>query len=102
MIDGLYRNFLKKLLLKDMNDNIFIKFMKNYCKEINNKRNRIFPRESLIPFTKWYVKKYHKRYDYSKIYDAIENDTIDKLNKNLKTIAVKFITLLKKENKENT
>ena len=55
-----------------------------------NKENRTFPRESMIPFSKWYVKKYHKKYDMDEILTAIANITIDKLNKNLKTKAKKF------------
>jgi hypothetical protein len=41
----------------------------------------------VMPYCKWYVKMYHKKYEYEKIVKAIINDTIESLNKNLKTKA---------------
>lgn len=55
---------------------------------IKNELNRTFERKSVTPFTKWYVKMYHKMYEYKKIFDAIENNSINKLNKNLKCKAL--------------
>lgn len=57
---------------------------------IKNELNRSFERKSIVPFTKWYVKMYHKMYEINKIFNAIENDTINELNKNLKCKAKVF------------
>ena len=46
------------------------------------------PRVSKPPFTKWYVKAYSDFYKYSQIIDCIENNTLSKLNKNLKLEAL--------------
>jgi len=56
-----------------------------------NKENRSFPRVSLLPFSKWYIKKYHKKYDMDQILSAIYNNTVNKLHKNLKTRALTFL-----------
>ena len=37
---------------------------------------------------------YHKKYEYDKIFDAIENNTINKLNKNLKCKCLAFKAIL--------
>ena len=56
-----------------------------------DKKNRKFERKSLIPFTKWYVKMYHKFYKDRKIYDALIYNDTSKLDKNLKVIAERII-----------
>lgn len=60
-----------------------------------NKKNRSFPHISKTPFTKWYIKGYSEMTKYAKIIKAINNDTINNLNKNLKTIAKKIIDICK-------
>ena len=35
------------------------------------KPNRAYERKSILPYTKWYVKMYHKKYEYGKIIDAV-------------------------------
>jgi Transposase DDE domain len=63
----------------------------NYCKKnINN------PRVSKTPFTKWYVKDYHSKYDLEKILEAQLTEDKSKLNKNLKT-KLKNYTFIKIE-----
>ena len=52
-----------------------------------------FPRKGMIPGTKWYIKKYSDEAASKKIYNAILTDTVNKLNKNLKSIANKYINM---------
>jgi len=65
--------------------------IKNYCiaymKIINNKKDRHFPRTAKRPFAKWYLKGYSSSTRMIKILEAIETNTVNKLNKNLKLIA---------------
>ena len=72
---------------------ILDKFCKSYIKVIQNKKNRSFPRTSKTPFTKWYIKGYSNQTKYMTIIDAIINNTVDELNKNLKTIAKRIISI---------
>jgi len=65
-------------------------FMKTNIILVKNEINRSYDRESRIPFTKWYVKKYHGKYKYTKIINAIKDNTQEELNKNLKTKSKKY------------
>ena len=89
-VDGFY----SVLLLKIINGNLDIETLNEYNNENikveKYKSNRSYERRSIVPYTKWYIKMYHKKYEYEKIIDAIVNDTIDKLNKNLKTKALEI------------
>lgn len=38
-----------------------------------------------VPFSKWYVKEYHNKYDIEKIFEAYNSDDKTELNKNLKS-----------------
>jgi hypothetical protein len=49
-----------------------------------------------------YVKKYHGKYKYTKIVNAIISDTLEELNKNLKTKSKKYILTNENSNNENT
>ena len=62
-------------------------FCKNYAILHKNELGRSFPRTSKTPYTKWYIKGYIESTKYSKIFDAIANNTVDKLSKQLKKIA---------------
>ena len=98
---------IKDILIKDViNSSIDFEKINNIFKthfiEHQNKTNRSNPRVSKIPFTKWYVKKYHELY----------KDKIKLCNNELKIISVinkcdpkilkikKEILKLKKEKKE--
>lgn len=59
-------------------------------------KTEIKKRNSKTPFTKWYIKGYSNLTKYAKI-DAIINDTVNKLNKNLKSIAKNIISINGKE-----
>lgn len=90
LINGMYEKCLVHLVKNKYSQKKIISFMDCYFCTINNKQNRSFLRESLIPFSKWYVKKYHKIYNLHKIINAIFTKTVDDLNKNLKTQALKI------------
>ena len=40
-----------------------------------------------IPFTKWYIKSYSKYNEYIQIINALKNNDLTTLNKNLKIMA---------------
>jgi hypothetical protein len=87
----LIKGIFDYLLLDIINGELtFIKlknFVDSYCIYIKNDLNRTFERVSLIPFTKWYIKKYHYIYKYTKILKALIDGDISSLNKNLKSKA---------------
>ena len=58
---------------------------------------RSYERKSLLPFTKWYVKMYHKYYKDKKIYEAITLGETSKLDKNLKLIADKILKTINRQ-----
>ena len=98
---------IKDILIKDVINssvdfdkinNIF----KTYFTEHQNKTNRSNPRVSKIPFTKWYVKKYHELYKEKIKLCNNELKIILVINKcNPKIIEIKKeILKLKKEKKE--
>jgi len=92
------KKFYEKIVNKIVYGELDIEIMRDIMDkdlDINkNELNRIFERKSIVPFTKWYVKMYHKKYEYDKIFDAIENNTINKLNKNLKCKCLAFKAFL--------
>lgn len=83
-----YEKIVGKLVYGTLEKETLIDIMNKDLEIIKNEIDRSFERKSIVPFTKWYVKMYHKMYEYRKILEAIENNTIDKLNKNLKCKAV--------------
>ena len=95
-----YEKFSEKVLINLIDgklNNEHIKILNKAIKVSKDKQNRKYKRKSLIPFTKWYVKMYHKIYQDKKIYDAIISGTTDKLNKNLKLKAEQIIRDIKNE-----
>jgi hypothetical protein len=79
----------------NITDNIILQLNKS-IKIKKDKKHRHFNRKSHLPFSKWYVKMYHKIYQDKKILEAVLNDKIDDLNKNLKC---KALNIIKKINK---
>jgi hypothetical protein len=77
-------------------------FFKSHFIEHQNKTNRSNPRISKIPFTKWYVKKYHELYKEKIKCCNNELKIIKVLNKDDPRIIEikKEILNLKKEKKE--
>ena len=94
--NSMFEKGLKEILNGGLNIGIIINLTKS-IKIRKDKQNRVSDRKSLIPFSKWYVKMYHKIYQDKKILNAILNDTVNKLDKNLKVMAKKIINRAKME-----
>jgi len=93
LVNGIFDHLLKTILDKTLTYHILDVFCKSYIVMIFNKNNRTFPRVSKTPFTKWYVKGYSNHTKYLSIIDAIINDTVNTLNKNLKTLTTKIVSI---------
>jgi hypothetical protein len=93
LVNSLYDSFLYNLVINGVDNGELDKFCKLYIRVSQNKKNKTFPRTSKTPFSKWYVKGYSNHTKYTKILNAIYNDTIDELNKNLKTLMSKFVSI---------
>lgn len=98
VIYGIYKKLIDILCDGKLNSKMMSKFIKAYVSPMTSKKNRKFPRKGMIPGTKWYIKKYSDEAASKKIYNAIITNTVDKLNKNLKSTANKYITMGKKYN----
>ena len=93
LIDGIFDSLLYKILNNQLTSKLLKKFCRSYIKINQNKKNRSFPRTSKTPFSKWHIKGYSNIIKYMRIIDAITNNTIDNLNKNLKMIAKRIISI---------
>ena len=93
LINGIFDSILDNILNGTPNEEILDKFCKSYIKIVQNRKNRSFPRTSKTPFSKWYIKGYSNQTKYMKIIEAILNDKVHELNKNLKTIATHFTSI---------
>ncbi len=86
MIEG-----LKKIINSIINSSINYEQLNNYCncyiKNNYSILNISNPRKSNIPFAKWYIKSYSKYNEYIQIINALKNNDLTTLNKNLKTMA---------------
>lgn len=94
LISGFYKHILHHLLYGTLTHKILDNVMKAYSITVNNKPNRNFPRTCKLPFLKWYIKSYSEFTMYNKIIDAIRNNKLDTLNKNLLTKAKKIINVV--------
>lgn len=93
LINGIFDNILHKVLNNKLTAQSLNKFCRTYIRVIQNKRDRTFPRTSKTPFSKWYIKGYSNITKYMRIINAITNNSIDSLNKNLKMIAKRIISI---------
>jgi len=59
ILKGIKDVLLRDIFYEKINSNKILNFMTSYFELYSNKINRTFERKSKIPFTKWYVKKYH-------------------------------------------
>lgn len=87
LVNGVFDVILYNVLNGTLTNAILDQFCNSYIKIIQNKKDRTFPRTSKTPFSKWYIKGYSNQTKYMTIIDAILNNKINTLNKNLKTIA---------------
>jgi len=93
VIYGIYKKLIDVLCDGKLDEKIMNKFIKVYVSSIISKKNRKFPRKGMIPGSKWYIKKYSDTAASKKIYNAILTNTINELNKNLKSMANKYINM---------
>lgn len=93
LIGGIYNTIIYNVINSSLTDELLNKFCTLYVKIIQNKKNRVFPRNSKTPFTKWYVKGYANSTKFIKILNAIKNNKVNELNKNLKIIAKCIISI---------
>jgi len=87
LVRGIYDHLLYDIIHGKVKDETYIRFCKSYIKEINNKKDRFFPRISKTPFTKWYTKGYSNNSQIIRIIIALLSNTAADLPKNLKTKA---------------
>lgn len=97
LINGIFDSIIWEMLDGTLNDELLDKFCESYIKIIQNKTNRSFPRTSKTPFSKWYVKGYSNLTKYMTVIEAILNDNVNELNKNLKTIAKNIVSINNKK-----
>ena len=84
---GVFDKLLYHILNSSLTQRIIQIFCDTYIEIIKNELDRHYPRVSKEAFTKWYIKGYSNGAELKKIIDALINNTIEKLNKNLKTKA---------------
>ena len=96
LITGLYDGLLIDMINNTTDGSSYNKIRK-YVKTYNIQKERHNPIKSKTPFTRWYVKGYSEVSKYSKVINAILNNTVNELNKNLKTFAgkIKIIKVIK-------
>lgn len=93
LVNGIFDNILYDIIHGTLTENDLDAFCESNIIIIQNKTNRSFPRTAKTPFKKWYVKGYSNLTRFMRIIDAILNNTVDKLPKNLKTIAKTLISI---------
>ena len=85
VINGLFK-IIPKIISSNLDRDDLLIFFSIYVHLNYTIKNSHNPRISKIPFTKWYVKVYHSKYDIEKIFEAYNSDEDDDIiiNKNLK------------------
>ena len=95
LIENFYTKLLDPLLNGKLTHELLEIFLNFHVETHKNETGRYFERTCISPFKKWYIKKYALRYLWDKIISAIENGTVDKLNKNLKLMAGDILKVYK-------
>ena len=93
LIKGIFDILLKEIINNTLSEDILYHFCKSYIKKLYNKSNRSFPRVSKTPFKKWYIKGYTINANFNEIINAILTKQINKLNKNLKLLCKRIISI---------
>ena len=70
-----------------MNKDILFKYSTNYIVKINVQIDIYNERKCKNPSFKWYIKSYAEYYKNNTIINALKNNKVDELNKNLKLFA---------------
>jgi len=86
MINGI-KKIINPIIKSNINGNLLFNYSINYIKKINVQIGIYNERKCKNPHCKWYIKSYAEYYKYIKIIDALLNDKVDSLNKNLKLLA---------------
>jgi len=92
--NNFYKIFNDDVLIHVIDGNFNLKHVEILNRAIivnKDKQDRKHKRKSLIPYSKWYVKMYHKMYEDKKVYEAIIKNDVENLNKNLKSKAVQIL-----------
>jgi len=97
LINSIYDDFLYKLLNGKITEKYFNDFCKGHIRILQNKKGRSFPRTAKKPFCKWYVKGYSNQTKLTRILTALFTNSIDKLDKNMKTLMSKIISIDNKQ-----
>lgn len=84
VINGLFK-IIPKIISSNIDRDDLLLFYNIYIHLNYTKKNSHNPRVSKIPFSKWYVKEYHNKYDIEKIFEAYNSDDKTEINKNLKS-----------------
>lgn len=86
MIDGI-KNIISFIINGTTTKNILFKYVNNFTCKINIQVDIYNERRCKNPDFKWYIKSYAEYYKYNTVINAILNDKVDELNKNLKLLA---------------
>ena len=86
LLNGVYL-ILEKIINNKLETNDLININKNFIKKVNIIIDISNERKSKTPHSKWYIQGYAEHYRNIKIIDALKENKIDELNKNLKIIA---------------
>ena len=93
------QEIISKIIKQQLTAEMLFNLCKCYVVICLKVKNRHFERVSKTPFTKWYIKDYSSRSFYNRIIEAVNNNSIDKLEDNIKSKSKQIIlTLLKKSN----
>lgn len=84
IINGLFK-IIPLIISSKINHNDIVKFLSIYIHFNYTEKDAHNPRVSQIPFTKWYIKNYHNKYDIEQIFEAYNDNDKTKINKNLKS-----------------
>ena len=95
LLSGLYKVILYKLINNTLSETILDKDCKSIIKVLKNEENRLFPRFSKTPYTKWRTGDFVIDYVMIKIITAINEKKIDTLDKNSQKIAKEIIAISK-------
>ena len=86
MIKGL-KNIMDLIIKSKINNDNLISYSNNFIKVINVQIDVYNERKCKNPSCKWYIKSYAVYYKYIKVIDALLNNKVDLLDKNLKILA---------------
>lgn len=86
MIEGL-KNITDHIIKSKINSKVLMSYSNNYIKVINVQTEIYNERKCNNPSCKWYIKSYAEYYKYMKVINALLNNKVDSLDKNLKILA---------------